>query len=63
MGGALPLLIGFSVCVLVAMLAHSAIAKLHARGAVFVERFSTRLDVAGVRLKPEDLVMIAASRT
>jgi tight adherence protein B len=57
---ALPFLIGLGVCAIVALCAHSAVGTLNARGTRFVKRFSTQLDVAGVRLEPEKLVVIAS---
>ena len=60
MTGVLPLAIFIGVFALVVVLAHSTIGTMNARGARFLERFSLRLDVAGVAIKPEGLATIAS---
>lgn len=56
----LPLAICLGVAVLVAILAATFAGRLNARGVTFVKGFSTALDVAGIRFKPEEVVLIVS---
>lgn len=53
----LPLAICFGVAIVVAIFAALCVGKLNARGVLFVKRFEKTLDVSGVRLKPEEVVL------
>lgn len=59
MSDLLALAICFGVAVLVAILAATFAGKLNAQGVTFVKGFSTTLDVAGIGLGPEEVVLIA----
>jgi len=55
-----PFVIGLGVFGLAAMVAYTVVGPLNARGVTFVKRFSSELDVAGIGLKPEELVLIVS---
>lgn len=60
MDAVLPLGICFGVAVLVAILAATFVGKWNARGVAFAGNFTAALELAGVRFKPEEVVLIAA---
>ncbi|GAC1505503.1 MAG: hypothetical protein NVS1B14_11070 [Vulcanimicrobiaceae bacterium] len=60
MNALFPFVIGLGVFGLAAMVAYTVVGPLNARGVTFVKRFSSVLDVAGIGLKPEELVLIVS---
>lgn len=61
MANLLPLAICLGVAIVVAILAAMVMSKFTAQGVSFAKRFSNALDVAGVHLKPEEIVLIASA--
>ena len=60
MDAVVPLGICLGVAVLVAILAATFVGKWNARGVAFASNFTAALELAGVRFKPEEVVLIAA---